>query len=153
MTEDDDGVPLVDGNPVLGGVHRLECPAVDACLAEEPDGVVRGVPARAGADRNDPATFQPLGLLLDRSEVIEQRAQVGGLPPDRVAHDARHSTDPAASVAGPPGCLPRHRPSQSRFQSPGQGISLPPVTPLGRSASVTRSTIASTRFVVPDGGS
>ena len=73
MAEDKDGVAVCGSRPVDGGVHRLDGGGPNARLTKQPDGVVGGVPARAGADRDNALSRQPLRLCLDGCRVGEQR--------------------------------------------------------------------------------
>src|SRR5581483_5473875 len=131
---------------------------------EEPDGVVRRVPARPRPDHDEAATGEPARLRLHRPRVGKQRREVGGLPPHRLAHDARHSTELAgrsgtstggsAPDAPPASGETRARPGRWKRgsrQSVGQVSSAPPARPLGRRKRTTRKVTASTRLAVPDG--
>jgi hypothetical protein len=148
-----DRVGLTERQVVLSRVHRLDGHGLDAGLAEQPDRVVRRVPARPGADDNEATAPEPFGLRLDRRDVRKQCFQVVRLAPDRGAHHTRHFADSAATESSPPErALRVSRRNGSRDQSPGQGISLPPVIPFGRRTSVRTRTTARTKFAVPDGG-
>ena len=82
------GVARAGRQPVERRVHRLDRDSLDIGLAEQPDAVVGGVPARASAHDEDPPPDEALGLGLDGPGVGEQLAEVGRLAPHRGAHDA-----------------------------------------------------------------
>ena len=83
VAQNQDGVVVLERQAVERGVHRLHRGRPHAGLAQQPDRVVRGMPARARADRDDAPAGEPLGLRGHGARIGEQHAQVGRLPPHR----------------------------------------------------------------------
>ena len=114
VADDEDGVALAHRQAVEGGVHRLDGPASTPASRNSQTAwfaACQLVPVPTTTRTGGRASRS--ACASTGAGVGEQGAQVVGLAPDRGAHDARHSADPA-------GCSERPRPR------PGAGVALPP---------------------------
>ena len=74
MGKDDDGIPVLGAGAVERGVHALHRAGVDTGRAQEPGGMVGGVPARPRSDEHQALALDPARRGLDRRTIRERES-------------------------------------------------------------------------------